>query len=65
MHCERCGALGTIFECERWTKTNGECCPAGTIVADCPGRSLPCPCQARDDESDYPMRGQKKPVRPL
>lgn len=29
--------LPGVFECERWRRSGGSCCPAGTMARDCPG----------------------------
>lgn len=41
-NCLFCEGIGVIFECLEWERTNGECCPAGTMKANCPGSSIQC-----------------------
>jgi hypothetical protein len=38
--CDRCGSLGYVFDCPKWPQCG---CPDGTVAADCPGKTIPCP----------------------
>lgn len=41
--CPSCRGLGKIFKCAEWDRTHGNCCPAGAVRTNCPGKSMPCP----------------------
>jgi len=57
LECTGCGGTGQVFQCPRWTSSNGLCCPAGTHQRGCPGASAPCAdCGATDQHGADPAQ---------
>ncbi|WP_206521347.1 hypothetical protein, partial [Mesorhizobium sp. M7A.F.Ca.US.014.04.1.1] len=56
--CSGCGGAGQVFQCPRWTSSNGHCCPAGTHRRGCPGLSAAC------SECDGDHAADADPMRP-